>query len=135
MRDSSAQAECRTKKVRDWLLAILRYAVTLHDADRSAVLVIADEIDRLGSCAEDRSAFTFFHRTSTELCSAIFEKQNSKKSAVLRLHLKRIDDRRLRRAFEAAIDEDTYRIVGNANKIRKRGRQDLWKGLRPSRDD
>ena len=130
MRDSSAQAECRTKKVRDWLLTILRYAVTLHDADRSAVLVIAEEIDRLGSCAEDRSAFKFFHRTSTELCSAIFEKQNSKKSVVLRLHLKRIDDGRLRRAFEAAIDEDTSPATNDADKMRKRGAQDLWKGLR-----
>ena len=130
MRDSSAQAECRTKKVRDWLLTILRYAVTLHDADRSAVLVTAEEIDRLGSCAEDRSAFKFFHRTSTELCSAIFEKQNSKKSAVLRLHLKRIDDGRLRRAFEAAIDEDTSPATNDADKMRKRGAQDLWKGLR-----
>ena len=135
MRDSVVQADCRTKKVRDWLLALLRYAVTLHDVDKSAVLVIAEEIDKLGSRAEDQSAFNFFRRTSADLCSAILDKQTSKTSAVLRLHLKRIDDRRLRHAFAAAIDEDTYRIVGNANKIRKRGRQDLWKGLRPSRDD
>jgi len=135
MRDSVVQADCRTKMVRDWLLALLRYAVTLHDVDKSAVVVIAEEIDKLGSRAEDQSAFKFFRRTSADLCSAILDKQNSKASAVLRLHLKRIDDRRLRRAFEAAIDEDTYRIVGSANKIRKRGRQDLWKGLRPSRDD
>jgi len=130
MRDSVVQADCRTKKVRDWLLALLRYAVTLHDADKAAILVIADEIDRLGSCAEDRSAFKFFHRTSTELCSAIFEKQNSKKSAVLRLHLKRIDDCRLRCAFEAAIDADTSPATSDAEKMRKRGAQDLWKGLR-----
>ena len=130
MRDSSAQAECRTKKVRDWLLAILRYAVTLHDADRSAVLMIAEEIDELGSSAENRSAFKFFRRTSTELCNAILDAQNSKKSAVLHLHLKRIDDCRLRRAFEAAIDEDTSPATSDADKIRKRGVQDLWKGLR-----
>ena len=130
MRDSSAQAECRTKKVRDWLLAILRYAVTLHDADRSAVLVIAEEIDKLGSHAEEPPAFKFFRRTSIELCSAISDAQNSKKSAVLHLHLKRIDDGRLRRAFEAAIDEDTSPATNDADKMRKRGAQDLWKGLR-----
>jgi hypothetical protein len=130
MRDSVVQADCRTKKVRDWLLALLRYAVTLHDADKSAVLVIAEEIDKLGSCAEDRSAFKFFRRTSTELCSAILDAQNSKKSAVLHLHLKRIDDCRLRRAFEAAIDEDTSPATCDADKMRKRGAQDLWKGLR-----
>ena len=130
MRDSSAQAECRTKKVRDWLLTILRYAVTLHDADRSAVLVIAEEIDKLGSHAEEPPAFKFFRRTSIELCSAISDAQNSKKSAVLHLHLKRIDDGRLRRAFEAAIDEDTSPATNDADKMRKRGAQDLWKGLR-----
>ena len=130
MRDSSAQAECRTKEVRDWLLAILRYAVTLHDADRSAVLVIAEEIDKLGSHAEEPPAFKFFRRTSIELCSAILDAQNSKKSAVLHLHLKRIDDCRLRRAFEAAIDEDTSPATNDADKMRKRGAQDLWKGLR-----
>jgi len=130
MRDSSAQAECRTKKVRDWLLTILRYAVTLHDADRSAVLVIAEEIDKLGSHAEEPPAFKFSRRTSIELCSAILDAQNPKTSAVLHLHLKRIDDGRLRRAFEAAIDEDTSPATNDADKMRKRGAQDLWKGLR-----
>ena len=130
MRDSVVQADCRTKKVRDWLLALLRYAVTLHDADKSAVLVIAEEIDKLGSHAEEPPAFKFFRRTSIELCSAILDAQNSKKSAVLHLHLKRIDDCRLRRAFEAAIDEDTSPATSDADKMRKRGAQDLWKGLR-----
>ena len=131
MHDSAAQAECSTKKIRDWLLALLRYAVTLHDADKSAVLLIAEEIDKLGSRAEYRSAFEFFRGTSTELCSAILDRQNSMRSAILRLHLKRIDDWRLRRAFEAAIEfGDTSQIVSSVNKIRKRGSQKLWEGLR-----
>ena len=130
MRDSVVQADCRTKMVRDWLLALLRYAVTLHDADKSAVLVIAEEIDKLGSHAEEPPAFKFFRRTSIELCSAILDAQNSNKSAVLHLHLKRIDDCRLRRAFEAAIDEDTSPATSDADKMKKRGAQDLWKGLR-----
>ena len=136
MHDSVAQAECPTKRVRDWLLALLRYAVTLHDADKSAVLVIAEEIDKLGSHAEGRSTFKFFRRTSIELCRAILDKHNSKASAVLRLHLNRIDDYRLKRAVEAAIEfGDASQIIKNAGKIRKRGSQDLWKGLRPPRDD
>lgn len=136
MSDLTAQDEWRTKRVKDWLLALLRFAVTLHDADRSAVIVIAEEIDKLGSRAEDRSAFKFFRSTSTELCSAILDKQNPKTSAVLRLHLNRIDDSRLRRAFEAAIEfGDASQVIKSAGKIRKRGSQDLWKGLRPSRDD
>jgi hypothetical protein len=131
MHDSAAQAECSTKKIRDWLLALLRYAVTLHDADKSAVLLIAEEIDKLGSRAEEPPAFKFFRRTSFELCSAILDAQNSKKSAVLHLHLERIDDCRLRRALEAAIEfGDNSQIVSSVNKIRKRGSQGLWKGLR-----
>src|SRR5665647_2093822 len=131
MHDSAAQAECSTKKIRDWLLALLRYAVTLHDADKSAVLLIAEETDKLGSRAEEPPAFKFFRRTSIELCSAILDAQNSKKSAVLHLHLRRIDDCRLRRAFEAAIDfVDTCPAAGDASKMKKNGAQDLWKGLR-----
>ena len=136
MSDVIAWEEWRTKKIKDWLLAILRFAVTLDDADRSAVLVIAEEIDKLGSRAEDQSPFKFFRSTSTELCSAILDKQNSKGSAVLLLHLNRIDDCRLKRAFEAAIEfGDASQTIESAAKIRKRGSQDLWKGLRPPHDD
>jgi hypothetical protein len=136
MSDLTARDEWRTKMVKDWLLALLRYAVTLHDADKSVVLVVAEEIDKLGSRAEDQSAFKFFRRTSTELCSAILDKQNSIASSVLRLHLNRIDDSRLRRAFEAAVEfGDASQVIKSAGKIRKRGSQDLWQGLRPSRDE
>ena len=60
MPNSITQAEYHAKKVNDWLLALLRYAVTLHDADKFAVLLIAEEIDELGSRVENRSAFKFF---------------------------------------------------------------------------
>ena len=60
MSDVVAGDEWRTKKVRDWLLVILRFAVTLHDTDRSAVPAIAEEIDKLGRRREGRSAFKFF---------------------------------------------------------------------------
>ena len=136
MSDVVGRNEWRSKKVRDWLLAILRFAVTLRDEDRSAVLVAAEEIDRLGKSSEDQSEFKFFRNTSIEICSAILEKQNSRGSAVLRLHLNRIEDCRLRRAFAAAIKfGDSSQTIKSAGKIRKRGGQDLWKGLRPPRDD
>jgi hypothetical protein len=83
MSDVVGRNEWRSKKVRDWLLAILRFAVTLRDEDRSAVMVAAEEIDRLGKSSEDQSAFKFFRNTSIEICSAILEKQNSRGSAVL----------------------------------------------------
>lgn len=135
MSDATPWKERRTEKVRDWLLAILRFAVTLSDADRSAVLTIAEGIDKLGKRLDDRSAYQFFRKTSAELCSAILDKQNSKVSVVLRLHLNRIDDCRLRRAFEAVIElGDTTQIIKSASKTRTQPSQDLWKGLRSSRD-
>jgi hypothetical protein len=130
MRNSVALTDGRTEQVNDWLLAILRYSVTLHDVDKSSVLVAARTIDKLGSHFQEHTAFEFFERTSIELCSAIFDVQNAARSAALRLHIKRIDDPRLRRAFEAAIDVREPRSL-NAQKCRKRSSHDLWKGLRP----
>lgn len=136
MSDVVARNEWRTKKVGDWLLAILRFAVTLRDDDRSAILVAAEEIDRPGKSSEDKSEFKFFRSTSIEICSAISEKQNLRGSAVLRLHLNRIEDCRLRRALAAAIEfGDSSPTIKSSGKFRKRGGQDLWRGLRPPRDD
>ena len=131
MPDSITQAEYHAKKVNEWLLALLRYAVTLHIADKLAVLLIAEEIDELGPRADAKAAFNFFRRTSTELCRAIVDKRNPKRSAVLHLHLKRINDYRLKRAFAAAIEiEDVYRTAPSVEKIRKCDSQDLWEDLR-----
>ena len=125
----------REKWVRDWLLAILRFAVTLEQADRAVVLAIAKEMDRRGVGVAS-TAFAFFARTSNELCDAIADRDDPKRVATLRRHLGRIDDRRLRRALEAAIEfGDASQEIKSAGKIRTPGSQDLWKGLRPSRDE
>jgi hypothetical protein len=84
------------------LLAILRFAVTLEQTDRAAVLAMAEKMDQLGWYA-NATAFAFFIRTSTELCDAIADRDDPKRIAVFRRHLKRIEDRRLRRALEAAL--------------------------------
>ena len=64
--------ERHAKTLRAWQLAILRFAVTLDNADRLAVLMIAAELDRLGSAdAMTRPDFSFFRKTSAELCAAI----------------------------------------------------------------
>jgi hypothetical protein len=99
----------RAKKVKDWLLAILRFAVTLEQADKSAVLAIADEMDRSGFCV-NKTAFTFFGRTSSALCRAIADQDDPQRLSVLRRHISRIDDHRLRRALAAAID---LRTIGS----------------------
>jgi hypothetical protein len=121
--NATAVQAWRTGKVRDWLLAILRFAVTLDQSDRAAVLTMAREMDRSGSNAEP--AFAFFLRTSAELCNAIADKDNPKRVAALQSHLKRIDDHRLRRTFQAATEFDPRATV--SSRADKRG--DLWTGL------
>jgi hypothetical protein len=48
--------------LRSWQLAILRFAVTLDNADRLGVLAIASQIDGLGRQREDKPEFRFFGR-------------------------------------------------------------------------
>ena len=106
MSDLIAREERQAQKVRDWLLAIVRFAVTLEQADRITVLAIADEMDRSGFCV-DNTAFAFFARTSTALNNAIANQDDPQRIAIFRRHLSKIDDRRLRRALAAAIDPCT----------------------------
>ena len=92
----------RDRKVREWLLVLLRFAVTREPADQSAALAVADELDSLGVRGK-RMAPSFFLRTSKEVCEAIRAAGDGRDNAVLRRHVARIDDPRLRRAFQAAV--------------------------------
>ncbi len=118
--------EWHAKTLRAWQLAILRFAVTLDNADRLAVMAIANEIDRLApQSAAARPDFSFFRRTSAELCAAILE-PNELASMVLRRHLAQIDDDRLRRAFAAALEIGRPKV--SIDRPIKRD-SDLWQGL------
>ena len=119
-------AEWNAKTLRAWQLAILRFAVTLDNADRLAVMAIANEIDRLGAQHDGKADFSFFRRTSAELCAAIL-RPNELSSTLLRQYLARIDDDRLRRVFAAAIDADQP-PVSPASKPAELG-SGLWRGL------
>ena len=112
--------------LRAWHLAILRYAVTLDNADRLAVLRIAREIDGLYPRQDGSADFEFFRRTSAELCAAILQ-PNERASAVLQQYLARIDDDRLKRTFAAAIDAGQPAASPISRPTRPRN--DLWKGL------
>jgi hypothetical protein len=92
----------RDRKVREWLLLLLRFAVTRKPSDQSAVLAAADEIDNV-ALRWRPTAPRFFLRTSHEVCNAILAIEGRHDNAVLRNHVARIDDPRLRRAFEAAV--------------------------------
>jgi hypothetical protein len=126
MSSSVSGVEWHAKTLRAWHLAILRFAVTLDNADRLAVLAIASEIDRLGPQQDGTADFSFFRETSAELCAAILQ-PNEFASVVLRQYLARIDDDRLKRAFAATIE--AYQPKGSsAGKHFKRDRG-LWRGL------
>ena len=118
--------ERHAKTLRAWQLAILRFAVTLDNADRLAVLMIAAELDGVGPKPDNKSEFSFFRKTSAELCAAIL-RPNELTPTVLRQYLGRIDDDRLRRIFAAAMETDQPK----ASSVGKPVKRDngLWKGL------
>jgi len=123
--DSQGSVEWQTRLLRAWHLGILRFVLTLDNADRLNVLAIANEIDRFGRC-EDNTDFAFFRRTSSELCAAIFERTESS-NAILRQYLARIDNVRLQHALMAALDTELHEPAP----VKKRSKPtiDLWKGL------
>ncbi len=122
MADRSAIEESR--RIREWLLGILRFAITLERSDRAVVMDIAAEMDRLGS-GRSQTGFSYFTRTSVKLCDCIIAKNELDKLAVLRFHIDRVADDRLRRAFEGALFERRSGL----GYFRNQNREYLWKGL------
>jgi hypothetical protein len=124
----------RDRKVREWLLLLLRFAVTREPSDHSAVLVMADKLDSLGGSSRQAGP-TFFLRTSEAVCEAIGTAGDPHSNDVLRRHIARIDDRRLRQAFRAAIDlQEVPLPQQRGDKSLARKYPDLWRGLpKPNR--
>jgi len=111
------------RQVSEWLLLILRFAVTFEARDGSAALALADEIDARGLQWRP-SAPTFFRRTTNEVCRAIITFDDPKCTGILKRHLARIDNPVLKRAFRAAVNIDE-RTASSKHIAR-----DLWFGLR-----
>jgi hypothetical protein len=120
--------ERHARTLRAWQLAILRFAVTLDNADRLAVLMIAAELDGVSPKRDNKPEFSFFRKSSAELCAAI-SRPDELTAAVLRQYLGRIDDDRLRRICAAAMEANQPK----ASSARKPARRNngLWKGLSP----
>ena len=93
----------RARRIREWLLLLLRFAITRDPKDEAAVFAMADEIDALGLQWRP-SAPSFFRRTSCEVCKMITALDDPRRATILKKHIARIDDPRLRRAFQAAVD-------------------------------
>jgi len=134
MSSNAPGSERHARTLRAWQLAILRFAVTLDNSDRLAVMAIASEIDRLDPQQQGRPDFYFFRRTSAGLCAAILQPSESA-PALLRDYIARVNDDRLKRAFEAAIEDDqpktpavsTAKALAMGKPIKRR--DGLWKGL------
>ncbi len=119
----------RDRKVQEWLLLLLRFAVTRDPGDRAAALAMADELDSLGG-RWDRTAPRFFLRTSNEICAAILAVGDGHNNAVLRRHAARIDDPRLKQAFQAAVGlRPRSEPPQQSTKGKGRKNRDLWDGL------
>jgi hypothetical protein len=121
--------EWHGRMLRAWQLALLRFAVTLDNVDQMNVMAIAKEMDRGGREHKDEADFSFFRKTSADLCTSIL-RQNESADAILRQYLARIEDARVKRAFASAIEMDqapTDRKRRNDNK----SDSGLWRGLSP----
>jgi len=119
----------RDNKVREWLLLLLRFAITRDSKDQILAFAMADEIDALGMQWRP-SAPSFFLRSSQAVCAAIVETDSPGRITVLKAHIHRIEDARLQQAFVAAIGLE-QEAPGCPNG-RTRKRSDLWRGLRGS---
>jgi hypothetical protein len=115
----------RAGQIREWLLALLRFALTREPRDEAAATAVAEAIDSIGT-QRGRSASNFFRRTSREVCRAIATPGDPKRVETLKKHLARIEDNRLRRAFQVTVELED-KALRSSTKARQRN---LWSGLR-----
>src|SRR5215510_9977399 len=113
----------RAGRIREWLLLLLRFAITCDPEDQAAAFAVADEIDALGHQWRP-SAPSFFRRTSSEICKMVIALDDPRRATILEKHIARIDDPRLRRAFQAVVDLER----GSPPAPSKKKRRDLWTG-------
>jgi hypothetical protein len=124
---ASGSQDWQDREVREWLLLLLRFAVTRAPADRSAARAMANELDSLGLRWKP---IRFFRRTTDEICEAILAVGDAHNDAVLRRHIARIDDPRLKRAFQAAVGLQPHSLPhAEDTQAAPRKRRDLWTGL------
>ncbi len=116
------------RRLREWLLLLLRFAITHEPLDRSAALTMAEELDALGRRWKP-AAPRFFGRATHEVCEAIIGLDDGQRDAVLRKHLARIDDPRLKQAFGSAVGLQPPLAQPLRIASAKKRHFDLWKGL------
>jgi len=105
MYDRLDRSEWHARKLRDWLLAIVRFALSRDEADRQTILALAEELDGLGSLP-GRASFSFFRRATADLERAIADREDPHRTAIVRRLLATIDDHRLKQVVAAAVDPE-----------------------------
>ena len=128
--DQEGPIRWQTRTLHSLHLAILRFALTLDNADRLGVLAIASEIDRPHRPHDEQMDFDFFRRSSTELCEAILHPNKNGAETKLQQYLARIDDAQLMRALATVIKVEQPEYT----KPRSKAYSAIWRGL-PSRHD
>lgn len=115
--------------LQQWLLLILRFAITRDEPDCTAVLEQAMALDATGG--SDGSAFCYFSKASQALCDAIRHSDPEAAKARLRQHACHIDNPRLRQAFLGSVGLHEQPLPQRIQTKQKPLRSaSLWRGLR-----
>ena len=125
MPDGTDPPNLGERKLRDWILCLLRFAITQLPDDQAAALALACELDM----QDGSDGPTFFQRTSVDVCRAIIMRDEAAKR-LLRQYISRIEEPRLRNAFAAAVGFDAIALSRNRKNAERKFRPPLlWRGL------
>jgi hypothetical protein len=118
-------------RIREWLFLLLRFAITRVRKDCAAAIQKADEMDAAGLYWRP-SGPTFFVRTTQEICAAIIAADDQEQQTVLKKHTARIEEPRLRLAWQAVLELNCSSRPETVQGRRKARVIDLWKGVNSS---
>ena len=88
------------RKLQEWQLRVLCFVISRDPEDRSEALSCALELDTFGRGPS--AAFSFFVRTTREVCDAVLASGHPRTDSILRRYASRIDDPQLQRTFRSA---------------------------------
>lgn len=128
MTDTSEDSGRHGQMLQSWLLLVLKLAITQDQADRSAAVEMAAELDSL---VKGQATFGYFSRTNREVCDAIMQVRNEHSTTLLMRHASQIENPRLRQAFFGAVGLPEQPMAKQSRPRERRMKSaDLWRGLR-----
>ena len=115
--------------LQQWLLLILKFAITREETDRTEILEQATALDSLNG--NQVATFRYFTQTSCELCDAIRHSETEPSKARLKQYASNIDNPRLRQAFLGTVDLHEQALPQRSHARLKQMRSAaLWRRLR-----